>query len=391
MTNQIKKLLTALVLIILGCNKSPAPTDYLQFAEVKYNKEHSLDEFAADIQQHYLLPGMAVAKINNTSIKDVAIKGWNKIKNGTSLNNTSKFNIGSCGKSFTALLVATFVEEGRLSWETKISDVLTDMQIHEGFKNITIRQLLSHTAGIRHFWSDEDVFEVAEAIPGLNGSAVEKRCVFTEWNLSQKPYFEPGVYQYSNAGYVVVATMLEKLSGKSFEELIRARIFNPLNLSSAEFGYPFINNDEQPHRHMRRYIGGMGITLDPELRLIDELFNPAGNISLTIEDFAKYIIFYIKALKGEETLIDYHLVQELFKPVVDTEKGNQVGMGWQIIYIDGVKTYGHTGSDGTSRSVMTIDPQTWNAVVFATNIGDTQAEIALINVVIELLELGNAV
>jgi CubicO group peptidase (beta-lactamase class C family) len=326
-----------------------------------------------------------MAKINDHSIEKVAIKGWNKIRQGIPLNSASKFNIGSCGKSFTALLAATFVEEGSLSWETKISDVFSDMLIHKDFNDITLRQLLSHTAGIRHFWSDEDVFEVDEVIPGLQGSAVQKRWIFTEWNLSQKPYFETGTHQYSNAGYVIVAAILEKISGKSFEQLMQDRVFNPLNLKSAAFGYAYLRDATQPHRHMRRYVGGMGIELNSDSRILDNLFNPSGNISLTIEDFSKYVIFYIKALKGEETRIDYHLVQDLFKPVVETDKGNQVGMGWQIIYIDGVKTYGHTGADGTSRSAMAIDPATNKAVVFATNIGDDQAELALINVVIELL------
>jgi CubicO group peptidase (beta-lactamase class C family) len=385
MNYKIKYILAGLILIIFGCNKSQDSANYQQFIEVKYNQKQSLDVFATDIQQYYLLPGVAMAKINDTSIKEVAIKGWNKVRQGIALNSDSKFNIGSCGKSFTALLAATFVEEGRLSWETKISDIFSDMQIHEGFKDITLRQLLSHTAGIRHFWTDEEVFEVEEVIPNLEGTTIKKRKIFTEWNLSQKPYFDPGVYQYSNAAYVIIAAMLETISGKSFEQLMQARIFKPLNLESAEFGYPFLYDSTQPHRHMRRYNGRMGIVLNPENRMLDELFNPSGNISLTIEDFAKYVIFYIKALKGAETRIDYHLVQDLFKPVVDTERGNKVGMGWMIIYIDSVKTYGHTGSDGTSRSAMTIDPQTWNAVVFATNIGDDQAEVALINVVVELL------
>ena len=386
--NNIQKTLTiSIILFAFGCNKNQEPTNYQQFAEVNYNQVLSLDVFASEIIAHYQLPGVAMAKIKGFSIDEVAIKGWNKVRHGVPLNAGSKFNIGSCGKSFTALLTSTFVEKGLLTWETKVSDVFTEMNIHKDFRNVTLRQLLSHTAGIRHFWTDEEVFEVANIIPGLQGTTSEKRKLFSEWNLRQKSFFEPGVYQYSNGGYVIVAAMLEKVSGKSFELLLQDRVFAPLELESVVFGYAFLQDldSNQPHRHIRRYAGGMGIPLGSETRMMDALFNPAGNISLTIEDFSRYVIFNIRALKGENTVINSKIVQELFKPVVDTERGNKVGMGWYIIYIDSVKTYGHTGSDGTTRSAMSIDPETWKAVVFASNIGDSRAEMALINVVIELL------
>ena len=126
------------------------------------------------------------------------------------------------------------------------------IQIHQGLADITIRQLLSHTAGIRQFWSDEEVFELSNIIPELTGTIIGKRKLFTAWNLSKEPVFPIGEHHYSNAGYVIVAAMLEKISGKSYEELLSERVFIPLNLKSPGFGYPFLKDSTQPHRHMYR-------------------------------------------------------------------------------------------------------------------------------------------
>ncbi len=373
---------------LFACNNPQTNNEGLnQFAEVKYNNRLPLDSFAVAIQHYYQLPGLAVAKMNSSGIEEFTITGKNKTQNGVLLNRNSKFQIGSCGKSFTALLVATFVEDDTLNWDTKISDVFTDMQIYKDYRDVTLRQLLSHTAGLQQFWTDDEVFNIRNTISGLKGSTVEKRKIFTQWNLSRHASFSPGEHHYSNGGYIIVAAMLEELTGKPYEKLMEQRVFRPLKLNTAEFGYPFLADSTQPHRHMNRNEAGTGITMDAQTRMPDPIFNPSGFISLSIEDFARYVIFHIQVLKGAETVINSRVVRELFKPVIRIDNNNEIGMGWQIISVNGTKTYGHTGSDGTIRSAMSINPKAGKAVVFATNIGDQRSEQALINVILELLNL----
>ncbi len=387
MKNLIKTILLIIITVFVACNQEGTSQDLNQLSPVKYNKDLVLDSFAVAIQNHYQLPSVAIATINESKIKEIAIVGTNKTTNGTALNKNSKFQIASCTKSFTALLVASFVDEGLLNWDTKISDVFTDIQIHNDFKDITIKQILSHKSGLKQFWTDDEVFNIHSVIPKLQGNVVEKRKRFVLWNLSQQADFKSGEYHYSNGGYVIIASMLEKLTGKPYETLMMERVFTPLNLLSAEFGYPYINDSTQPHRHMNRDGNGIGITLNKQDRLPDEIFNPSGFISLTIEDFAKYVLFHMQAINNNETIIKSSVVQELFKPEITLPDNNKVGLGWQIIYVDGIKTYGHTGSDQTIRAAMSINTKTGKAVVFATNIGDQRSEIAMVNTVFELLEL----
>ena len=358
-----------------------------QFTEVKYDRNLPLDSFALAIQKHYQLPGLAIATIGKSQIDELVVVGKNKTKDGVLLNKQSQFQIASCTKSFTALLVASYVEEGLINWDTKISDVFADMNIHSDYQEITISQILSHSAGLPQFWTDEEVFNIQNIIPKLRGSTSEKRKIFTKWNLSRQAPFIAGEHNYSNGGYIIIAAMLEKLTGKPYEELMEERVFIPLEINSAKFGYPFLYDSIQPHRHMNRSNDGIGITMDAHARMPDPIFNPCGYISISMEDFTKYIIFHTQAIKGEKTRINSSIIQELFIPKGRIDDHSEAAMGWQIIYVNGTKTFGHTGCEGTMRSAMSINPETGQAVVFLTNIGDQRSEMAMVNVVFELLDL----
>jgi len=181
--------------------------------------------------------------------------------------------------------------------------------------------------------------------------------------------------------------MLEEMFGMSYESLMKKIVFDALDIESAEFGYSLTQDVSQPYRHRYRDQNKIGIPLKENERVIDDIFNSAGNISLSIKDFAKFVLINKKILKGEETPFDNAIFKEMFEPVTKIENGNEIGLGWQIIYVNGIKTYGHSGSDKTIRAAMSINPQTNQAVVFATNIGDEFSEIAMLNVILELLNL----
>nr|WP_319270897.1 serine hydrolase domain-containing protein [uncultured Draconibacterium sp.] len=353
---------------------------------VKLGRNHILDTFALEIKEYYQLPAVAIGVINKDGSLQTSVVGNNKAKNGIALTKESKFQIASCTKSFTALLVAIHIDMGLISWDTKVSEIFPELSIHSDNRRITITELLSHTSGLQQFWTDEEVFELDSLLPGFNGDIKEQRLKFSEWNLSQPPPFTRGEHHYSNAGYVVVAAMLEKITGQSYEALIKEHLLVPMQLHSAEFGYSFIKNNKQPHRHMHRYSDGLGITLGTDERIPPDLFNPCGFLSLSIEDFAKYIRFCMRILSEDTSIIKRKSAKTLFENYHTLPNEFGVGLGWQIIEIGGTITYGHTGSDQTMRAAMSINPKQKKGVVFATNIGDNRSEQALVNVIHELIK-----
>ena len=354
-----KCLLPYLLLVLfmqLSCAHKDSSIRLAEDLPVKYIKKPGLDTFAA-----------------------------NKAKNGIPLWHKSKFQMASCTKSFTALLVAIFIEKEKISWDTSLSSVFPEMVIHPSNRGITVLQLLSHQSGLLQFWTDEEVFEIDSMIPGLTGDIIEKRERFTAWNLARAPAFAKGEYHYSNGGFVVLASILERITGKSYEDLISAHILTPLHLQTAEFGYAFLEDERQPHRHMSRDLDGKGIALAAHARNPPDLFNPCGFLSMSIDDFALYLKFNIEMLNKDSALLSRKTFNLLFKSYHILPNGSGVGLGWQIIEINGIKTFGHTGSDQTMRSGMAINPRNKKGVVFLTNIGDHPSEQALVNVIHELI------
>jgi hypothetical protein len=123
---------------------------------------------------------------------------------------------------------------------------------------------------------------------------------------------------------------------------MKQRVFQILEHNSAEFGYPFLYDTSQPFRHMYQDENSIGIPLDSTASIPDGIFNPSGFISSTTIDFAGYASFYTKVLKGENTRFNRKTVLELFDPVVKFENTNEICLGWQIIKVNGIITFGHT-------------------------------------------------
>ena len=141
----------------------------------------------------------------------------------------TKFEIGSMTKQFTALLVLQLVDEGKIRLDGHLADYLPYYRKDTGSR-VTISELLSHTSGIPNFVDD----------PGfLDGPASRVRYTVEEFvrkYCSGDLPFEPGTrFTYSNSGYFLLGAILEQVSGKSYEQLLRDRIFSPLGMNDSGY------------------------------------------------------------------------------------------------------------------------------------------------------------
>jgi len=136
----------------------------------------------------------------------------------------TKFEIGSMTKQFTALLVLELVNQGRIKLDGRLADYLPYYRKDTGTR-ITIEQLLDHTSGIPNFLSAPGFLEgPASRMPYGVRDFAEKYC---SGNLE----FEPGTkFNYSNSGYFLLGAVLEQVSGQSYEQLLRERVFTPLGM-----------------------------------------------------------------------------------------------------------------------------------------------------------------
>ena len=140
----------------------------------------------------------------------------------------TKFRIGSVTKQFTAALILQLVEAGKIKLDGKITDYLSDYRKDTGDR-ITVHQLLNHTSGIPSYTSQANFFAEVSRDPSSVTDFVKK-------HASGELEFEPGTkFNYNNSGYFLLGAIIEKVTGKSYESVLKTRIFEPLGMTNSGY------------------------------------------------------------------------------------------------------------------------------------------------------------
>lgn len=200
-----------------------------------------------------------------------------------------QWHIGSITKSFTALVVAIFVERGKLNWDTKLPELLgKDYKMDENYKDVTMLHLLSHRAGLPANLGMLKFLTYKKENPDPRNERID----FVKNALLMKPIGKPSeTFLYSNIGFVIAGHVLELINNKSWEDLIRSEIFEKLDLKSAGFGAPGeIGKLTQPVGHnilpfqkgQKAFYLGKLTTDNPSV------LGPAGTIHINASDMLKY-------------------------------------------------------------------------------------------------------
>jgi len=198
----------------------------------------------------------------------------------------TKFRLGSITKQFTATLILQLVEQGKIKLDGKITDYLPDYRQDTGAK-ITIHNLLSHTSGIPSYTSLPGFFQNVSRNP----FAVDD---FTKKYASGDLEFEPGTkFVYSNSGYFLLGAIIEKVTGKPYEQVLRENIFEPVGMKNTGYDHygTIIGNRATGYTKTPR-----GYETAPYLDM--SIPFAAGSLYSTVED----LYLWDQALYGEKIL-----------------------------------------------------------------------------------------
>jgi CubicO group peptidase (beta-lactamase class C family) len=140
----------------------------------------------------------------------------------------TKFRLGSITKQFTATLILQLVEQGKIKLDGKLTDYLPDYRKDTGNK-VTIHNLLSHTSGIPSYTSLPGFFQNVSRNPFTVDDFIKKYA-------SGELEFEPGTkFVYDNSGYFLLGAIIEKVTGKPYEQVLRESIFDPLGMKNSGY------------------------------------------------------------------------------------------------------------------------------------------------------------
>ncbi len=275
----------------------------------------------------------------------------------------TKFEIGSMTKQFTALLVLQFVNDRKINLDGRLSDYLPHYRKDTG-NRVTIRQLLAHTSGIPNFIST----------PGfLNGPA--SRTTYSVQDFAQKYCsgdleFEPGTrFHYSNSGYFLLGAVLEQVSGSSYEQLLKDRIFTPVGMNDSGYAH---SETIIPRRSSGYERSSNGLQ---NARFYDmSIPFAAGAVYSTVGD----LFLWDEALYGDR-LLPANLRELLFKPNLEN-----YGFGWAVLIPQpgspnaGETVLMHGGAIFGFQSVIERLPQQKELIVLLDNTDSPKIlEIAL--------------
>lgn len=263
--------------------------------------------------------------------------GWSDREAGTPMTTNSVLRIASITKSMTAVGIMQLAEKGMIDLDEPIQAYVPQFPIKpEG--TITVRHLLTHTSGIRHYQGTRDGFSRRQ-YPDL--PAALKR--FQDRDLAG----EPGkVYQYSTYGYVLLGAILEKVSGMTYEHYMQKHIWGPAGMVSTSVEH----QDDQVDHKSRLYRISKKRKLKKDLNTNLSMKIPGGGVQSTAED----LLHFGEALMAGKLLKPETLNLMLTDPGIRKE-GNPYGMGWFLYSTaPGNRIIGHSGSQAGASSQLLI-------------------------------------
>src|SRR5436189_1261277 len=190
-----------------------------------------------------------------------------------------RYSIGSISKQFTAAALLLLQEQGKLSLDDKVAKFIPNLTRS---KEVTIRQLLSHTSGYQDYWPQDYVMPVML-------QQVTKEKILDLW--ARKPLdFDPGTkWQYSNTNYVIAGVIVEKASGKPLLQFLSEKVFVPLGMKSIYNTDQEKLSDSDPTGYLRYALG----PLRPAPKEGKGWLFAAGELAMQARDLAKWDISMI--------------------------------------------------------------------------------------------------
>lgn len=257
----------------------------------------------------------------------------------------TRFNMGSMNKMFTGLAIAQLAEKGLLDYADSMAKHYPDYPNAEVAQQVTIHHLLTHTSGMGFY-------------PFTHGKRTPEEIVplFADDALS----FDPGdEMQYSNAGYVVLGVIIERVSGQSYEEYVQTHILDPAGMTHTGF----FALDENIENRAIGYTNGMESS-DGSRQLNTDMLeikgSPAGGAFSTVNDMLR---FGQALLDG--TLIGTEARDVLLTGKVSMGRGMSYAYGFGDHGRDGLRSIGHNGgAPGVGADFKVYPEKGWTTVVF---------------------------
>ena len=313
-------------------------------------------------RQHYALPGLAMAVVEDGQVVYQHTAGERRIGTGEAIDENTLFKIASNSKAMTAALLARLVDRGALRWDDPVIRYLPQFRMHDPWvtEHMQVRDLLIHNSGLGlgagdlMLWPEPNAFTRQDIIAGLA-------------HLKPVTSFRSG-YAYDNLMYVVAGEVAARAGGKPYDQLLREEVFVPLGMQRCQVGawsVAAVGNVAQPHA--RR--DGRNVVTQPDADTSPDLASmAAGGIRCSLRDMTRWMQVLLDPAQVPGWLSDAQrrALWTAHMPMPIGARQRQwdnahfaaYGYGWRLSDLDGQWKVGHTGTlSGMYSSRLLHDEQ----------------------------------
>jgi CubicO group peptidase (beta-lactamase class C family) len=329
-----------LVAVLLVCAVLPARAD-------------TIDDYLTRQMQQLRLPGLALAVVRDGKAETIRTYGKASLELDAPVTRDTVFELGSVTKQFTAAAVMMLVEDGKLRLDDSVATHLPD--VPETWRAITVRHLLTHSSGLQEYLS----------IPGLADQphALGHREMTQLFAARITQEFSPGeTWAYSNTGYLLLGDIVERVSGQSYWEFLRGRVFAPAGMQATGSSEP-----RAVIRHRAMGYGWRDGAFENRASLSESAYS-AGAIVSTISDMTRWAI----ALQAGG-LISNASRDQIWTPLTVSRRPLSpfsYGFGWVMDRERGHRAVFHSGgTPGFSSAIRYYRDEKVTVIVLA-NHGD---------------------
>lgn len=353
------------------------------------------DQFMSSFLRQHNVPGAALAVARGGKLVFARGYGFADLESQTPVQPDSLFRVASLSKPVAAVATLKLVEQGQLRLDQSAFDLLGDLQPPPGFpedprlKDITIRHLLEHSGG----WDKEQTFDPMHQSPYISAALGVPAPASTENIIramrTQPLQFDPGTrHAYSNLGYAVLARLIDRVTGMSYEQYVRTRILAPLGISRMRVGNTLASGRLQGE--VKYYYGESGPSVFPDTPAVlpfqyggswaMEQEDGPGSWIASVIDYSKFLNG-IDGLRGNRTLQNETLAAMTARPGIP-EWANAVayyGLGFMVRPVGSRATLWHWGgTDGSlALAVRTFVGDTWVVFLNASPVSEQERAVWL--------------
>ncbi len=331
-----------------------------------------IDSIVRNAMNNFAVAGMAVVVVKDGKIIHKKGYGVKNINTGKKVDSLTNFAIASNSKAFTTTLLSLLVEEHKLSWKDKVVDIIPEFRMYNDYTtmNFNIEDLVTHRSGLGlgmgdlMFFPDGADFSIKDILKNFQ-------------------YFTPvsafrTKFDYDNLLYLVAGEVIKRVSGKSWEDFVKERIFMPLKMDSTYASINYIpkgSNLAEPHLNQGKKIW----VTQPERWDPKKINGAAGGIYSNVNDLSKWLLVQLnhgkygvdlsKQLfnaKSQRNMWQIHTVL----PVNNSRYNSHFagyGLGWFLTDVDGKMMVSHTGGLMGMLSKTLIIPDLNLGIIILTN------------------------